>query len=352
MKADAIVNTANPRVLIGPGVDKAIHKKAGKQLLKARRNIGDIPVGNASITDAYNLDAKYVIHTVGPRWRGGNFGEAEAVRSCYMNSLELAKKYDCTSIAFPLISTGNYGFPKEHALKIAMDAIKTFLEENEMMIYLVVFDAKSYQLSEELAGSVESYIDENYVETIQASRIYDATDFDRCARVTESAPVMYSAPVPPEDAEPAEPVEEQSASAPKIDFAEMMTVPRHLRQRKLEDLIRQLDESFSQRLIRLIDEKERKDSDVYKKANISRQHFSKIRNNKDYQPTKATALAFALALELNLDETKDLLTKAGYALSHSSLFDVIVEFFIVNGQYDLYEINQVLFKYEQPLIGG
>lgn len=163
MQVDAIVNTANPDPVIGSGVDSGIHKAAGAKLLAARQKIGCIAPGDAVVTPGYGLDAKYVIHTVGPVWKGGNCHEEQILSSCYRKSLELAKKYQCESIAFPMISTGNYEFPKPLALQIAVREISTFLMENEMQIYLVVFGREAFALSEKLFKSVSSYIDENYI---------------------------------------------------------------------------------------------------------------------------------------------------------------------------------------------
>ena len=163
MRVDAIVNTANPRPVIGSGVDALIHAKAGPRLLQARQRIGRIGAGHAAITPGYDLVAEFVIHTVGPVWRGGFFGEEKLLRSCYDSALKLALEQGCGSVAFPLISTGNYGFPKDKALQIAISAFSSFLMEHEMRIYLVVFDRTSFILSEKLFRDVASYIDENYV---------------------------------------------------------------------------------------------------------------------------------------------------------------------------------------------
>ena len=169
MRVDAIVNTANPRPVIGSGTDSMIHAKAGPGLLEARRAIGDIRVGHATETPAFGLDAKIVIHTVGPVWQGGGHGEEELLRSCYDKSLELAAERGCRSVAFPLISAGNYGFPKDRALQVAISAFSAFLMEREMEIFLVVFDRKAYRLSEQLFRDVESYIDQHFVDVCEAA---------------------------------------------------------------------------------------------------------------------------------------------------------------------------------------
>lgn len=317
MKVDAIVNTANPRPIIGAGTDKAVYDKAGARLLLARKEIGDIAVGEAAITPAFDLDANYVIHTAGPIWRDGKSSEEALLASCFKNSLRLAKEKECESIAFPLISTGSYGFPKPLALQIAVREISSFLMENEMQIYLVVFEKQSFELSEKLFKSVSSYIDANYV--------------------SDKMNLEYG-----------------TSKLRRFDYEEMLLressyeitskIPN------LDGMLNNLDRGFSETLLDLIDRTGKKDSEIYKKANVDRKLFSKIRNNADYRPSKTTAIAFAIALELNMDETNDLLSKAGLALSQSSKFDVIVRYFIENKKYDIFELNSVLFEFDQPLI--
>ena len=316
MQVDAVVNTANPNPVIGSGVDSGIHKKAGHELLVARQEIGCIDFGDAAITPGFDLDARYVIHTVGPVWKDGSHREEQILSSCYRNSLTLAKEHECESIAFPLIATGNYGFPKPLALQIAVREISTFLLENEMQVYLVVFGKEAFALSEKLFKSVSSYIDENYIR----SKTLDEYG-------TES---MYGSRLETRRIRAAIPIDSD-------DWGQ---------------LLKDLDAGFSETLLQLIDRTGKKDSEIYKKANVDRKLFSKIRNNMDYRPSKTTALAFAFALELDVDETKDFISRAGFALSHSSKFDVIVEYFLVNGNYNVFELNEVLFAFDQPLIGA
>ena len=317
MKVDAIVNTANPRPIIGAGTDKAVHDKAGARLLLARKEIGNIAVGEAAITPAFDLDANYVIHTAGPIWRDGKSGEEELLASCFRNSLSIAKKNSCESIAFPLISTGSYGFPKPLALQIAVREISSFLMENEMQVYLVVFEKQSFELSEKLFKSVSSYIDANYV--------------------SDKMNLEYG-----------------TSKLRRRDYEEMLLHESSYeitsKMPNLDGMLNNLDRGFSETLLDLIDKTGKKDSEIYKKANVDRKLFSKIRNNVNYKPSKATALAFAIALELDLDETSDLLSRAGYALSQSSKFDVIVRYFIENKKYDIFELNSVLFEFDQLLI--
>ncbi len=326
MQVDAVVNTANPNPVIGSGVDSGIHKKAGHELLVARQKIGCIDFGDAAITPGFDLDARYVIHTVGPVWKDGSHREEQILSSCYRNSLTLAKEHECESIAFPLIATGNYGFPKPLALQIAVREISTFLLENEMQVYLVVFGREAFALSEKLFKSVNSYIDENYIRSKKLDEygtesMYGSRLETRRIREQECADMSVGAAIPMDS----------------DDWGQ---------------LINDLDAGFSETLLQLIDRTGKKDSEIYKKANVDRKLFSKIRNNMDYRPSKTTALAFAFALELDVEETKDFISRAGFALSHSSKFDVIVEYFLVNRNYNVFELNEVLFAFDQPLIGA
>lgn len=350
MTVDAIVNAANSTLLGGGGVDGAIHKAAGSALLEECKTLGGCSVGEAKITGAYNLPCKYVIHTVGPVWQGGNFNEKVLLASCYKNSLDLAKKRDLESIAFPLISTGAYCYPKEEALKVAVDVITDFLSENDMHIYIVVFDKSSFRISNSLFSDIQEYIDDNYVSSntnFRSSTLSDSGEshilyqsicsYD--AKKTGDTTLLSDEGLPMM-------VPRQLASEPRVPVCASSD------NSDLNKILENLDESFSEMLLRKIDEKGMTDSECYKKANIDRKHFSKIRSNKNYRPKKQTALAFAVALELNLTETEEMLKKAGFALSKSSKFDVIIEFFISKGIYDVYEINEALFAFDQNLLGA
>lgn len=360
MRVDAIVNTANPRPVVGSGTDSAVHTKAGPGLLVARKAVGHIRTGSAAITAGFGLPARYVIHTVGPVWRGGFLGEEKQLRRCYDSALQIAAEYRCRSIAFPLIATGNYGFPRDKALQIALSAFSEFLLEHEMQIYLVVFNRDVFRLSEQLFSNVANYIDEHYVEEktrdeygslpyrVERSRILEDASFNLeatalmapepeadMAFLSEGMPWQEKAPAPP------------SCQALRPSFPK--AAPS--KPQSLEELLRHTDAGFSETLLKLIDRSGKKDSVIYKKANLSKQHFSKIRNNPDYKPTKATALALALALELDLEETKDLIGRAGYALTGSSKFDLIVRYFIEQGIYDVMQINLTLYEFDQSLLG-
>ena len=334
MAVDAIVNPASPRPEVGPGVDAAVHAKAGPLLLRARRLVGTIEIGEAAITLGFGLSAKFVIHTVGPVWQGGNQEEAVLLRRCYDNVLNLAWRHRIKSLAIPLISTGNYGFPRSLALEIAVAAIRDFLREREMQIYLVVFEREAYVRSEALFEHVRSYIDEAEVQT----------------KLAEEYAMPRSCPMPA-DRMPA-PDMLCPPSAQRASEKSSKSSPGFFERRKLDRMLQSLDAGFSETLLRLIDASGKKDSEIYKKANVDRKLFSKIRNNPGYKPSKTTALAFAIALELDLEQTKDLIGRAGYALTHSSKFDIIIEYFIVNRRYDVYEINLVLFEFDQSLLGN
>ena len=325
MQVDAIVNAANETLLGGGGVDGAIHRAAGPKLLHECRTLGGCRIGQAKITRGYRLPAKYVIHTVGPVWQGGGHGERELLISAYRSSLELAVKYHCETVAFPLISSGVYGYPKDQALKVAVDAIGDFLLQHDLTVYLVIFDLASYTIGGKLFADIAAYIDDRYVEAHGNLR---AEQNRRSQLLARSLPLMEG--------------ETATASAAAPDKAAPAS---------LEEALGQIDESFSQMLLRKIDEKGMTDAQCYKKANIDRKLFSKIRSDIHYKPSKPTAMAFAVALELPLAEARDLLQKAGFAFSHASKFDIIVEYFITHGNYNIFEINEALFAFDQSLLG-
>ena len=338
MAVDAVVNAANPSLLGGGGVDGAIHRAAGPELLEECRTLGGCQTGEAKITGAYGLHAKYVIHTVGPIWRGGDHGEEHLLRSCYRRSLELAADHGCETVAFPLISGGVYGYPKADAFRVATETISAFLEACDLTVYLVLFDRAAYLLGDRF-GDIRTFIDDAYAEA-EEKRPRNLKS-NRWAR------------------EPRVMLEEDACSCEAADFA-LPAAPAgafkpSAAARKDEDLdamLRQLDEGFSTTLLKLIDEKGMTDVQCYKKANIDRKLFSKIRSDPNYKPSKTTAVAFALALELSFPETQSLLSRAGYTLSHSFLFDIIVEACIRKGVFSVLAVNELLFSYDQPLLGS
>ncbi|ANU13178.1 Macro domain, possibly ADP-ribose binding module [Planococcus halocryophilus Or1] len=320
MKTDAIVNAANASLKMGGGVCGAIFSAAGSHALQeACDQIGHCAVGSAVQTEAFSLDANYIVHTVGPVWQGGENHEEQLLRNCYENSLELAHQLGCKSISFPLISTGIFGYPKEPALQIAVSTIEKFLMTHEMHVYLVVFDKKSFGISEKRYRSIATFIDENEVRTLEEHDI-------RYRKKGDSELVFHSPDI-------------ELSLESQIDLS-------------LDDMLGNMDESFSERLLRFIDEKDMTDIETYKKANIDRKLFSKIRNSANYTPMKKTIIAFAVALELDLIETEDLLEKAGYRLSRSHKFDLIILYFIERENYNIHEINEALFAFDQVLLGG
>jgi len=433
VEADAIVNTANPAVGVGRGVDQSIYEAAGwDRLLEARERIGEIAPGEAAWTPAFGLHARYIIHTVGPAWMGGGSGERETVARCYRRSLELAAELGCESAAFPLIATGTYGFPKDEALRIAMAEISGFLLSNEMEVLLVVYDKESFEVSGKLFSDIQSFIDDSEAaytpddlqynradnlhykradasdvrakKTSRARRILDGFRERKNSLKREEEPILQPGE-PYGDRDTGSPFEERNLGLPvgardagspfgdrdaesmveglsmgaesgaydDLLLSESMEQPAFeadaapsysrsfsapsapsfpSQDASLETRLKHLDKTFQEYLFMLIDRRGLSDTDVYKKANIDRKHFSKIRSNAGYKPSKKTALALAIALELNLDETKDLIGRAGLALSPSIMFDRIIEYCIETCNYDIYEINCILFKYDQPTLGA
>lgn len=316
MTTDAIVNAANSSLKMGGGVCGAIFRAAGpKELQEACDRVGHCAVGEAVHTKGFELESKYIIHTVGPVWEGGGRNEEMLLRNCYRNSLELAIELGCESIAFPLISTGIFGYPKEPALRVATEEIDEFLNEHDMDVYLVVLDKQSFGISQKLYASIETFIEEQEAAVLE----------ERAVRYRDHRPLEIPMYEPKETLEP---------------------------QASLEELLEDLDESFSQRLFRFIDDRGMTDAETYKKANLDKKLFSKIRNSPGYTPKKKTILAFAVALELDLDETEELLGTAGYRLSNSHKFDLIVRYFIEREHYNIFEINEALFAFDEALLGS
>ena len=333
MKVDAIVNAANKSLLGGGGVDGCIHRAAGPGLLAECKTLGGCDTGSAKITGAYKLPCKYVIHAVGPRWLDGKHGERDQLVSCYRTSLGLAKEAKCETVAFPLISSGIYGYPKDQALRVAIDTISEFLLENDMTVFIVIFDKKAYQISEKLFVDIAEYIDDRYVD----EHTDDYSERLRRLNRLEEEPLEFSIAMGVNEAD---------------DLIQACAPMAAMKASSLDDAMKLLDESFSEMLLRKIDESGMSDAQCYKKANIDRKLFSKIRSDKLYKPSKPTVIAFAIALELSLEETKEMLMKAGFALSHSNKFDIIIEFFIENENYNVFEINEALFAFDQSLLGA
>ncbi len=359
MNVDAIVNAANRSLLGGGGVDGAIHRAAGPELLEECRTLGGCETGGAKITKGYRLPARYVIHTVGPVWHGGGHGEKELLSACYRHSLELAAEYECETVAFPMISASAYGYPKDQALAVAVEEITGFLLNHDMTVYLVIFGHEALQTGKKLFSDIREYIDDVYSEPrirrrerlesarkqLWSSDEKAALDLDmsisqniRDEEVYDICPQGMGAPMP-------------SAPMASGSFASS-AMESGGEKPDWDKILEQTDEGFSASLLRLIDEKGMTDVQCYRKANVDRKLFSKIRSNPAYKPSKPTVLAFAVALELSLPETRTLLNKAGYSLTRSSKFDVILKYCISHKKYNIYEINEVLFNYDQPLLGS
>ena len=329
MQVDAIVNTTNEEMVGYSGVDLAIHTIAGPELDAECAELTPLGLGEAKITKGYGLSCKYIIHTSGPVWRGGLNGESAILKSCYIESLKLAVKNNCKTVAFPLISSGVYCFPKDQVLKFAIQAITEFLFENELTVYICVFDKESYSFSQKLFSDIQEFINDEYVNEHDED-FYDNYDdsidempMEKCIQ----APMCADAMMPRK--------RETSSAAGK----------------SLREYMKQMDRSFQEMLFDLIDENGMTDVECYKKANVDKRTFSKIKGNKDYKPSKQTVIAFAISLQLDMDTTQELLATAGFTLSRSKVFDKIIRYFIHTGNYDIFEINEALFEFDQTLLG-
>ena len=339
MEVDAVVNAANSTLLGGGGVDGAIHSAAGPELLRECRALGGCETGQAKITLGYKMPCKYIIHTVGPVWHGGKENEENLLYSCYSNSLSLAAEKGCESVAFPLISSGIYGYPKAQALGVATRAIRDFLEKNDddVLVYIVIFDKTAFEVSSSFFGKIEQRINDFEVEQAELRDIsYGRREHGNLL----NKPGIFQAKAQKKKNRLSSEKGGFCANSPII-FADDAALP---------EPEFALDESFSEMLLRKIDEKGLSDPQCYKKANVDRKLFSKIRSDSKYRPSKQTALALAIALELPPNEIAEMLTKAGYALSPSVLSDVIVKTCIEQGEYDIFKINEILFKYDQKIL--
>ncbi len=350
MAVDAIVNTANPNPEYGSGIDCAVYEGAGKDvLLKARKEIGSVDAGNSVITSGFNLPCKFIIHTVGCAWQDGNNGEEDIVRECYKSAFKLALENNLESIAFPLISSGRYGFPKGIALRIALSEISTFLSENDMDVYLVVFDEKSFELSGELFGGIDSYISQNYVEEKKAQ------EYEAYFMLPESLDEVTDS-----DSGPVKNHKRRKSPlfGARAGEAGDGCMPRSCENlfakpaRSLDDCIKNLDKTFMELVFSFADAKGFTDVQVQRQSNLDKKTFSKLKCGNSKNPSKSTALALAVGLELNIDDTKDLLSRAGFALSPCSRRDLIVQYFIEAGVYSIDEINVALFEHDEPLLGS
>ena len=365
VRADVLVNAANVRLAPGGGVCGALFSAAGFDEMRAAcEAIGGCATGDAVATPAFNLPARWCVHAVGPIWRGGRAHEEELLHRCYRSAFARAVELGARSVAFPLISAGIYGFPVERALAIAREEVAAFLRHHdEVALTLVVFERAVVQMGNALVEQVQEYIDDEYVDSSSFMR-RDTGELERELQWTEDA----SAPLSVEMAEPValpECLQEDDASiaAPRPFVAANIRMPGAAMpgapsragatlDAEIAQLVATLDAPFSTTLLALIDARGMADAEVYHRANISRQLFSKIRGNESYRPSKQTVVALAIALELDMSATQDLLARAGFTLSKSSKFDVIVRFFIERGIYDLFQLNEVLFAYDLPLVGS
>lgn len=349
---DAIVNPTNRHMEPGGGADLAIHEAAGPELYEYCQKLGGVEVGGAKITPAFELPCKYVIHTAGPDWYRVDNPE-ELLVSCYRESLLLAVKHGCESVAFPLISSGSYGYPKDKVLKVATNVISDFLFENELMVYLVVFDKKAYEISNKIFSGVSAYIDDNYIAEhceeaiIQNKEWYGEDDFNCSVRKSAIIKRRNTALGEIKSKKLASP---QIFKAPGCESAPMqaMCIPTE----SLDDMIKKMDKGFAETLFYYIDKKGLTDVECYKRSNVDKKTFSKIKCNKNYKPSKVTAVSFAIGLKLDIDETNHLLNTVGMSLSRSELFDVIIKYFITSGEYEtIFDVNEVLYKFDQVLLG-
>ena len=350
VKVNVIVNTANPYPVIGSGTDSAVYHVAGEQkLLAERKKIGNIAPGQVAVTPAFKLPAKYIIHTVGPVWEDGNHGERDILRSCYEKSLNKAVELKAESIAFPLIATGVYGFPKDEALNIALAEIGKFLLTNDMKVILVVFDRKAFELSSQLVGDIDEFIDDHGVQIVRETEYGSGMDRLERRRM-ELTSVLADEELYNRRAELID-VEEDLFDGASAPMAPMSAPYMDMGDESLDDMLQNTGDTFQQKLFQLIDASGMDDVTVYKKANIDRKVFSRIRCKEDYKPKKKTAVAFAIALQLDMPTMLDLLSRAEIAFSPSNKFDLIITYFVTHGIYDIFEINAALFKYGQPILG-
>ena len=366
MDCDAIVNPSNPHLQPGGGLDAAVHKAAGPSLRKACRDAAPCPVGQSRVTPAFRLPCRWVIHTAAPVWRGGLFGEKKLLAACYQSCVAAATEKDCRTLAVPLLGAGRNGIPTEKVLSLALETLEACLSDTDMTVFLVVYDKKAFTLSKGLHRDVQSYIDDNYVIEHRPKRragmtrrfsdwaarnFYEDTLDDAQMLSAEEAeePDVPELSVFDEDAAASAPLSRSTASFAPIASAAAPMRGMAAPQAELDFLL-QLDEPFPVKLMKLIDRRGMDDVACYKKANVSRQTWYKILNEKGYKPNKKTVLSFAVALELTLEETQTLLESVGLVLSNSSLFDVILMYCLSHGVYDVSKIDAILFQYDQETL--
>ena len=325
LKVDAIVNPTDCFYSGSGNTDKKIHEAAGDRLKEKLSTIENLEPGQCVITDAYDMDnCRYIIHTCGPIYQDGKHDEDEILSLCYRNALSLAKDNDLESIGFPLISSGTFGFPKGRALKIASDTITDFLMDNEMNVYLLVYDKQAFDHANKLYSNIKDYLNKELNKKQSKKTLSNL--FGNIASLKDA---MYD--------------DEESIYEATADYYKKSEVD--------SAMIFEPDESFSECMIRMIDERGMLDPEVYKRANIDRKHFNHIKNDKYYRPKKETAVALAIGMKLDIKETNTLLERAGFILSSSSVFDLIIKYCIEHKIYDIYQINEILFEEDQKTLG-
>lgn len=363
MQVDVIVNTANEAPIYSTGTDTAVYKAAGEvELLRERKKIGYMNEGDVAITPGFKLPAKYIIHAVSPCYIDGTFDEEKRLRDCYRKSLQLAAQYECKSIAFPLIATGSFGYPKEEGMRIALDEINAFLMKQEMLVYLVVFDTKATQLGLNLYPDLEAYIDHNYVcdkrEEEYGDRYFGSVrkedpGYDAYRRQRdELEEKLKCAPRKMQKEEPSSALDEyiemnsicESSHMSDDEYYDFLEE----NESALEERMLHISDTFQEYLMYLIQTKGFTNAEVYKRAIVTKKLFSKIKLNPNYHPDKATAMRLCVGAKLNLDETKDLLARAGYALSPCDKRDIIFSFFIERNVFDMIEIDIALEEHGLP----
>ena len=335
MEVDAIVNAANPDLKHGGGgVGERIFNAAGvEEMTAACDAIGGCPTGSAVITPGFNLPAKFVIHAVGPVWRGGEQGEEQLLRSAYRSSLELATQYNLESVAFPLLSSGNFRYPYEQALAVALDEINRYLFQNDMRVTLVMFDQTATALGFKLRSDLISYIDDHYVEEhLNLNRPREPYGPWAGPIAKQEKPPRHKPRIHYEDD-----LHNMDQMAPSMAYDAGLVFPK--------------EKTFSEALLNLIDAKSMTDVETYRRSNIDRRLFSKIRSNVDYSPRKSTVLAFTIGLKLSVQEAQDLLARAGFAFSPCDRRDLIVRYFLERGEHDIARVNGALYDFDQELLG-
>lgn len=352
MKVDVIVNTANELPVYSAGTDAAVYRAAGEEeLIAERRKIGTLEEGDVAITPGFRLPAKFIIHAVSPYYSGNSEAVEEKLRSCYKKSLELAYEKQCESIAFPLIATGSYGYPKEEGMRIALDEINSFLLTHRMLVYLVVFDETSTGLGQALYPDLEEYIDRHYVAEKQEEEYVRERTERKPAKKEWGIQKGFLRSGKADSAGSEEPdLHEQpicfssNYAMPATSYDEFLEES----EAAIKERLAHLSDTFVQYLLYLIESKGLMNAEVYKRAIITKQLFSKIKLNSEYHPDKATAMRLCVGAGLSLDETKDLLARAGYALSPCDKRDIIFSYFIEHGVHDMIEIDIALEEHGLP----